>query len=247
MTWLRLVRAELRKISTTKMPWIFVGILIVISTLNAFAILAGTDADGSKGFISTAADQQSLLAFGANAMMGAGLFGAMVAAREYDHHTIVPTFLSTPRRHRAMLAQLTAVLLAGGLLGLLGEVLTLLAAVITLPLVDFDFLLSAGAVVRILAASALAGAAGAVLGAGTGAVVRNSAGAVTAAVLMLIIAPPLVVQFLNNADWVPSTIVNVISGVGQGPSLWAAFAILAAWALVPAIIAIGVVERRDVI
>jgi hypothetical protein len=102
-------------------------------------------------------------------------------------------------------------------------------------------------VLRILAASALAGAAGAVLGAGTGAVVRNSAGAVTAAVLMLIIAPPLVVQFLNNADWVPSTIANVISGVGEGPGLLPAFAILAAWALIPAAIAIGVVERRDVI
>jgi ABC-2 type transport system permease protein len=229
------------------MPWIFVAVLVVISAATATAIIFGTDADGSKGFIATAEDQQSLLAFGANAMMIAGLFGAIAAAREYDHLTIVPTFLTTPRRHRAMLAQFTAVFLAGGVLGLAGGVLTISAGVIALTVVDFDLLLSAGAVTRVLAASMLAGAIGAVLGAGTGAVVRNSAGAVTAAVLLLIIAPPLVVQFLNNASWVPSTLVNVISGVGEGPGLPTAFVVLAAWGLIPAAIALVVVQGRDVI
>lgn len=180
-------------------------------------------------------------------MMIAGLFGAIVAAREYDYNTIIPTFLTAPQRHRAMLAQFTAVFLAGGLLGLVGEVLTITAGVIALPMVDFDLLLSAGAVAQLVAAATLAGAAGAVLGAGVGAMVRNSAGAVTVAVLLLIVAPPLVVQFLNDANWVPSTIVNVISGVGEGPGLPTAFAALAAWGLVPGVIALVVVQRRDVI
>lgn len=247
MMWLRLIRSELRKISTTKMPSIFLAVLVVISTATAIAIIFGTDADGTKGFIASPEDQQSLLAFGANAMMIAGLFGAIAAAREYDHLTIVPTFLVTPQRHRAMLAKFIAVFLAGGVLGLTGGVLTVSAGMIALPLVDFELLLSAAAVTRVLAASTLAGAIGAVLGAGAGAVVRNSAGAVTAAVLLLIVAPPLVVQFLNNANWVPSTLVNVISGVGEGPSLPTAFVILAAWGLIPAAIALGVVQRRDVV
>lgn len=247
MTWLRLVRSELRKITTTKMPWIFLAVLVMISAATATAIIAGTDADGTKGFISTAEDQRSLLAFGANAMMIAGLFGAIIAAREYDYHTVVPTFLTSPRRHRAVLAKFVAVFLAGGVLGLVGGALTISAGVIALPLVDFDLLLSAGAVVQVLAASMLAGGTGAVLGAGAGEVVRNSAGAVTAAVLLLIVAPPLVVQFLNDASWVPSTVVNVISGVGEEPGLPAALAILAAWGLIPAAIALAVVQKRDVI
>jgi len=39
--------------------------------------------DGSKSFVATAADQQSLMAFAFNAMLGTALFGAIAAAREY--------------------------------------------------------------------------------------------------------------------------------------------------------------------
>lgn len=61
MRWLRLVRAELRKLTTTRMPWGFLAVLLVIAGLDAFAVVVGTDMDGSKGFISTAVDQQSLM------------------------------------------------------------------------------------------------------------------------------------------------------------------------------------------
>lgn len=83
MTWTRLLRAELRKLATTKMPLAFFVALVVVSGLTAVAVIAGTDFDGSKDFISTAADQRSLMAFAANATMGASLFGAMAVAREY--------------------------------------------------------------------------------------------------------------------------------------------------------------------
>jgi ABC-2 type transport system permease protein len=247
MTWFRLVRAELRKITTTKLPLIFFGIIVLIVAATTTAILIGTDADGSKAFISTAADQQSLLAFGANAMMGAGLFGAIAAARDYDHLMVIPTYLVEPRRRWALTAQFAAILLVGAVLGLIGEALTILAAVVSLPLVDFEFMLSAGGILRILASAALAGGMGALLGAGVGALVRHSAGVVSAAVVLLIIAPPMVVQFVNNADWLPTTIVNVISGVAEQPGLLAAFGLLFAWGLVPAALALLTVQRRDVI
>ena len=104
MRWTRLVRAELRKLTTTRMPLAFLLVLIVISTTTAIAVIFGTDADGSKTFISTADDQRSLVAFAANAMVIAGLFGAVAVAREYGHGTVIPTFLSEPRRSRAMVA-----------------------------------------------------------------------------------------------------------------------------------------------
>lgn len=100
----RLIRSELRKLTSTKMPLAFLGVIVVMAGLNAFVVIAGTDMDGSKAFVATAADQQSLIAFAANAFMGAGLFGAIAVAREYGHHTVVPTFLASPRRHRAVLA-----------------------------------------------------------------------------------------------------------------------------------------------
>jgi len=247
-TSIRLIRAEIRKLTSTRMPWAFLIVLVAISATTGAAVVWGTDMDGSKAFVSTAADQRSLMAFAANAIMVAGLFGAIAAAREYGHNTVVPTFLAAPRRHRAVLAQLAAVFITGAVLGLVGASLTVIAVAVTLPATDYGFLVSAGGVTTVLAASAFAGAVGAVLGAGIGVLVRNTGGAVTGAVLVLIIAPPLIVQLASSAtSWVPNTLANVLSGVGHDVSRPAAIAALAAWAAVPALVGLLAVQRRDVV
>lgn len=248
MTFSRLVRSELRKLTTTNMPWAFLAVLVVLSALTATAVVIGTDMDGSKTFISTAADQQSLVAFAANALMIAGLFGAMAVAREYSHGTVVPTFLMSPRRHRAVLAQLVAVLVGGAVLGVVGAGLSMVALAASLPTTDYGFVMSIGDAVRVLVASALAGAAGAVLGAGIGSLVRNVGGAVTGTVLVLIVAPPLIVQLANDAvSWMPTTLANVLSGTVDDVSVVAAVGAIAAWAIAPALIGLVAVQRRDVV
>lgn len=248
MTITRLIRAELRKLTSTKMPLAFLLVLVAIAAINAAAVVWGTDFDGSKTFISTEADQQSLMAFAANALMIAGLFGAIAVAREYGHHTVVPTFLASPKRHRAVLAQLSAVAVGGAVVGLVGAALTVLAVILSLPTTDFGFLVSTGNVTQVIAASGFAGAAGAVLGAGIGAVVRNVGGAVTGAVLALIIAPPLAVQLASDtASWMPSTLAGVASGVADDVSQPAALAALLAWAAIPAAIGLVAVQQRDIV
>jgi hypothetical protein len=243
----RLVRSELRKLTSTKMPFAFLAVLAVMAGINAFAVIAGTDFDGSKAFIATEADQVSLIAFAANALAIAGLFGAIAAAREYGHHTVVPTFLAEPHRHRAVLAQFGAIGLGGGVLGLVGAGLTAAAVGLSLPFTDYGFLVSTGNLIEVLAASTFAGAAGAVLGAGVGTLVRNVGGAVTGVVLILLIAPPLVVQLANStASWMPSVLANVVSGVGNEVGPAAAVAAIAAWAVVPAAVGLIAVQRRDV-
>ncbi len=252
MSWMHLLRSELLKLTTTKMPLAFFGVLLAISGLTATAVVIGTDFDGSKAFVSTAADQRSLIAFAANAMMGAGLLGAIAVAREYAHNTVIPTFLSSPHRHRAVLAQYTAIAIVGGALGFVGAVLTVVAVAVTLPTTEYGFLVSEAGVARVLAASAFTGACGAILGAGIGAIVRNTGGAVTGAVLALIIAPPLMVQMASDAaSWIPTTLASVLSGVapemgtdvGDGA---AAFGIVL-WAAIPAAIGLVAVHRRDVV
>ena len=248
MTWLRLLRAEIRKLTTTRMPLGFLAVLLLIAGIDAAVVMFGTDMDGSKGFIATAADQQSLMAFGFNAMLGTGLFGAIAVAREYGHHTVVPTFLTSPRRSRAALAQLAAVLLGGATLGLLGQTLIIAGVALALPSTQYGFMVSAGALIQLLAASTLAGAVGAVLGAGLAAVIRNTGGAVTAVVLVLFMIPPLAVQmFSEAASWIPPALNAVISGVSTDVNLLAALAALVAWALVPAAAGLVAVQRRDVV
>jgi len=248
MTAVNLFKAEIRKLTTTRMPLAFLVVLVAISVTTAIAVIFGTDFDGSKGFISTAADQLSLMAFAGNAMMIAGLFGAVAVAREFAHKTVVPTYLGAPRRHRAVLAQLAAVFVGGGVIGLVGAGLTVGGVALSLLATDFGFLVSTSAVAQLIAASTFAGAAGAVLGAGIGAVVRNPGGAVTGAVLALVIIPPLIVQLANGAaSWVPTTLNAVVSGTANQVSIIAAIAALAAWALVPAAIGLVSIQRRDVI
>jgi ABC-2 type transport system permease protein len=244
----RLLRGELRKLTTTKLPWGFLTVLVVVAGLNAAVVAFGTDMDGSKAFVATATDQQSLMAFAFNAMIGTSLFGAIAVAREYGHKTVVPTFLTSPKRSRAVLAQLAAVLLAGAALALVGQALVIAGVALALPSTDYGFLLSAGAVIRLLVATTLAGAVGAVLGAGLGALIRNIGGAVTTAVLVLFVIPPLAAQLLTDAgSWIPPTLFAVISGVSTDTSLWAALLAVAAWALIPAAAGLVAVQRRDVV
>ncbi len=248
MTWSHLVRSELRKLTTTRMPLGFVVVLVALAVLNGVAVAVGTDFDGSKTFISTSADQRSLMAFAANALMIAGLFGAIAAAREYAHNTVIATYLAAPHRGQALRAQLAAVAVGGATLGLVGAALTVTAVAVSLPLTEHGFMVGVGGVAQVLAASTLAGASGAVLGAAIGTVVRNTGGAVTGTVLALVIAPPLVVQLVADAaTWVPSALANVTSGVGEETSVVAAAAAMALWGLVPALVALVTIRRRDVV
>ena len=245
---LRLVRGEIRKLTTTKLPWGFLGVLVVIAGLDAAIVAFATDLDGSKGFVATAADQLSLMAFASNAMIGTGLFGAIAVAREYGHHTVVPMFLTSPNRTRAVLAQLIALLMGGAVLAFLGQALVVLGVALALPSTGLDFLLSAGDLGRLFAATTLAGAIGATLGAGLGALIRNIGGAVTTAILVLFVVPPLVVQTFSEAGpWIPISLYAVISGVSSDISLWAALLAVCAWALVPAAAGLVAVRRRDVV
>lgn len=251
MTITRLLRSEFRKLTTTKMPWAFLGVLILFAGINAAIVVAGTDMDGSKTFISTELDQRSLTAFASNGFILAALFGAIAVSREYGYRTVVPTFLASPRRHRAVGAQLVAVAVGGGVLSLVGTVLTVAAVAGALPTTDYGFLISGEHIAGLLLAAVFAGATGAVLGAGIGAVVRTVGGAVTGTVLALVIVPPLIVQAAaDTGAWIPNALAAALSGVGSevgsNVSSPAAAAALVAWALIPAIIGLVAVERRDI-
>ena len=244
----QLVRSEIRRITTTRMPLAFLVMLGAFAALNAAVVAWGADADGTQAFLSTALDQQSLVSFSANSVIIAGIFGATAIARGYGHGTVVHIFLATPRRLHAQVAQFTAVALGGAVLGLAGVVMTTAAVVAALPSTDYGFMISIGDMVRLLAASSFAGAAGALLGAGIGAVVRNTGGAVTGAVLMLVMAPPLIVQIAGGAaDWIPPTLANVVSGVSNEVTVLVAIAALVLWAGVPATIGLISTVKRDVV
>lgn len=248
MKQLRIIKAEIRKLTTTRMPLAFLFVLALIGAATAVAVAFGTDMDGSQAFISTAADQQSLMAFASNALVIAGLFGAIAMAREYGYGTVILTFLTTPARSRAATAQFEASFLAGCMLGLVGGGISAASVALGLVATDYGFMVTTSGVVQVLAASTFAGGVGAVLGSGIGALVRNTGGAVTGAIVLLFILPPLAVQMFNEtARWIPNTLTNVLSGVDSTVGVGAAFLALLLWALVPASIGLVAVGQRDVV
>lgn len=188
------------------------------------------------------------MAFASNAVIGTSLFGAIAVAREYGHHTVVPMFLTSPNRTRAVLAQLVAVLMGRAVLAFVGQVLVVVGVVLALPSTGYGFGVSGGDLARLFAATTLAGAIGAILGAGLGALIRNTGAAVTTAFLALFVIPPLVAQMFSEAgSWIPTSLFIVISGVSPDVSLWAALLAIGAWALVPAAAGLVAVQRRDVV
>ena len=248
MTGFRLLKAEGRKLVTTRLPWGFLGALVLFSIIVAAAVVLGSATDDAVGFVDTVEAQRSLLAFGTNAMLFGAVFGATVAAREYAHRTVVPTFLLSPVRERVQLAQLTAVLLAGGLLGAIGGGLTVASGALALPLVDQQLLLDGGAVARLVAVAGLAGAVGAILGGGLGVLLRNTGGAVSAVVLALLVGPPLVGQLVEGiAPWLPGTLLGVLAGIADGHTVVVALLALLAWGALPAAAGVAAVGRRDVL
>lgn len=244
----RSLRSELRKLTTTTLPFWFLGGLLLMAVAVAAAVLLGVGTDDAEGLFGTLAEQTSLLAFGTNAMMIAGLFGAIAMASEYAHGTIVPTLLARPGRIGATSAQFAGVFLAGAILGTAGGAATLAAGAMALQLVDIDFLPPAGTALRLVAAAALAGGIGAVSGAGIAALLRSVGGAVITVFVVLLLGPPIVAQLSPAAaPWVPGTLIDAISGIGARPVGVGTVVALVAWGLLPAVAGVAAVRRRDAV
>ena len=147
-----------------------------------------------------------------------------------------------------MLAQFAAVFVGGGVLAAAGASMLIAALAGSLLATEYGFLMSAGDVARVVAASTLAGATGGVLGAGIAAMVRNTGGAVTGTILALLVAPPLIVQLAPEMQsWVPGMLALVLAGVSSEISVVAAALALLCWSAVPAAAGLFYVERRDVV
>jgi len=51
----------------------------------------------------------------------------------------------------------------------------------------------------------------------------------------------------ETASWIPGTLANVVSGIDNTANIGAAIAAILMWAVVPAVIGLAAVTRRDVI
>jgi len=97
------LHSELLKARTTPVTWGFFAVIILLTAINTSLSLSDpvtqVATDGGVRHVFTAGRDFAVLFVA---------LGAVGAAGEFRHHTAVPTFLTTPARHRVLIAKAVA-------------------------------------------------------------------------------------------------------------------------------------------
>lgn len=262
------VRAELLKLFTTRLWW---GMAIAVFVAGAgfallFALLLTSESlaeQSGPGGIPTGDAVQI-----ANSVYTGGLsvgyllmltIGVMQIGMEYRHKTITSTFLAIPRRARAMVGKVLALLLVAAGYGLLSLVASVSVGAVVLDLRGADPFPSAE-IVRTLALSLLVLGLWALIGLGLGILIPNQVAALLIGIGTAWIVEPLLGLAIKAFDFgrehiapfMPSEATNaVINAVQSSPddvrlSWWAAALALTGWAALLAVPGIWRTVHQDV-
>lgn len=248
-----LVAGELLKLRTTRT---FFG--ITGAALGIVLLIVGL----TSALVSFDAEPEALLSQVSSAglvQIFALVIGILAVSTEFRHGTITTSLLTAPDRTRYMASKLLANGAAGLLLGLAASLGTLVLTAVIFALRDIDGGTSAGDLVRTVAGNTIACGLFAALGVGVGAVMRNQAGAIVAALVYLLLVESLLRAVPGLDDVISTYGLNGVSSaltaggdegalggsddpLGQVP----AALIFAAYAAVFAVAGTWLLRRRDV-
>lgn len=229
-----LIRSELLKQRTVRLPLIAVAAAAIAGALTAIAIITTAGHAGNPPL-----DRHSLtqLVHGPFAIVAGAalLLGILGTAGEFRHQTITSTLLVAPRRGRLLTAK---VLVHAGLGAGLALVACAVNLAVSIPWLSSHDVPLAGPtdVARVVAGSVAAAALFGAAGAGLGALLANQTTAVTVSLVWLLAVEGLVVNITSTPtlhDRLPGGALGVIArGAGEGAHtpLWAAAGCAVAYA-----------------
>jgi ABC-2 type transport system permease protein len=217
---IHLLRAEWRKVITTKLGW---GMLLGAMALAALGVVAQIASNGARGDISlplsAAATQRSIAASASSAYLFSVVVGIILITTEFRHFTSRPTFLIEPRRGLVIVAKLIVAAFVGIIYGVACAALTaaimapwLGAMGITIHWVENGVLLSMLGDLVVIAVFA-------VVGIGVGVLVRNQIAAVIGALVYLFVLEPLIdiIPVVKNVyPYLPGAAAGAITGASRG-------------------------------
>lgn len=226
-----LVRGELLKLHTLRTTWIAVAVALGLSAVigTAQVRIAATD---------STADPVSLLAAARGPAQTlwfvAIVLALLVAAGEFQHHTIRTTLLAAPHRGRVLIAKCAASVLAGTALLAAGAIVAGAAAAVTATASGYNLAASTNAEAGHLIAAILLGGVWAVAATALGILTRSPAVAIAALLLWRFVGEaivPVVTRHDSLRHWLPTGLADTLTGAsGHGTlALPAAAALLAVY------------------
>jgi hypothetical protein len=188
-------------------------------------------------------------------MLAAGSIGAIMIVSEYSTGLVRTTFAAVPARQSVMAAK--AAILSTVMLGY-GLVIAAISFGATQTILserNAGVSIAHPAALRVIVASAVFAPVCALVGLGIGALVRHSATSMVATVVVLMLLPFFftdkyrwsadVLNGLPHSAWYRLS-AEQFAHMPRGLSMPGAWFVLAAWAVVAVVVAVVVVDRRDV-
>ena len=257
-----ILRAELRKITTTRLWWVLlIGVLLLgggyAAYVAAFAVLppvtggAFTDPGTVRSVYNGGNPGSRWLAM---------VLGVAAMGGEYRHQTLAATYLATPRRLRLLIGKAGSLLVFGLVYGVASVAAGVGVAVPFLLTNDGSFFLDRADTWRSLVLGVLSVALWTLFGMGIGVLIRNFLVAMLTGISFVFLVEPVLalVCYLRGLDGplnaLPTGATNALLGLtspalfpsGSPNSWWQAALVLAAWLLAPAVVGILTTIRRDI-
>jgi ABC-2 type transport system permease protein len=250
----RAVRAEVRKVWTTKLWW---GMLIGSVAFAAVEVISQIAMSGGGGNpvprLTFGATQRSIFASAAGGDIFALIVGVILVTTEYRHFTSRPTFLLEPRRWRVIVAKLVVAAGVGMLYGVVGVVVSIAIIVpwfavdgVTIGWLDNGLILVTLGVLLVVSVFA-------VLGIGVGVLIRNQVAAVIGALVYLFVVEPLLAVIPGVSDiarFLPEASADALIGFTRNGvpllSPWQGGLVLLGWGLLFALLGALLTVRQDI-
>lgn len=183
-----------------------------------------------------------------------GSLGVLLMSSEFTTGMARSTFAAVPKRLPAFIAKLVVVVVSAFALT---AVSTYIAGLVAVPILDSFNLkldLASSQSVKLLLVTSAYVAAVAAIGMALGTLLRNSAGGIMALVGVFFVAP-IVFQlipgdfFEEARKYLPGNTINPMTAVEHVPDTleaWQAALVLGAWVVVPVVLAMILLKKRDV-
>jgi ABC-2 type transport system permease protein len=231
---LALLRTELLKLSTTRMPWLLAASVLALTAVLALQPVLGAGRNGSPSIGTVGATLGVLDAMG-RGPLAALVFSVLVVTSDFRHKTVATSLLQAPNRIRLIGAKTAAAALLGLALGTACLVVVALVGAVTgalqFDLVNADIALRGLGLVVTYPLYAL-------LGTGVGALLRgNQPLAIILPLAWLVGAEPLALSGLppSAAAWSLGGLTAALQNAADLPFIlpfWSGAGALLAFALV---------------